>query len=89
MTSVMAATTRVMLIQALKRLVNEGPGRTATELARALYGHDGYQARVGPALRTLCYSGQIERRGEGGPADPYRYFPVTAATADSGQQAWN
>jgi len=63
------------MIDTLRRLIHETPGRTATELARMLYGHDGYAERIGPALRTLCYAGHISRSGNGGPADPYRYGP--------------
>jgi len=65
-----------MLIETVKRLVQERPGSTATQLAAVLYGKDGYSERINPTLRVLCRSGHIERQGSGGPRDPYRYFPV-------------
>lgn len=65
-----------MLRDDVERIVGERPGRTATELARVLYGVDGYQERINPVLRALIAAGCIERRGSGGPSDPFRYFPV-------------
>ena len=62
----------------VERIVGQMPGRTATELARALYGADGYQERINPVLRGLCATGRVRRQGGGGPGDPYRYFPVAA-----------
>jgi len=65
-----------MLIEAVKRLIRERPGSTGTELARAIYGLDGYSERIGPVLRALRYSREIERCGSGGSRDPYRYYPA-------------
>lgn len=55
-------------------LVQHGPGRTEAELAEAIYGDKAYQQRVNGDCRLLCGRGLIERRGNGGPGDPYRYF---------------
>ena len=64
-----------MLIDEIEKLVRMAPGLTATRLAKKLYGVDGYNERVTGALRELCGSGQIERRGSGGPANPFTYYP--------------
>lgn len=57
-------------------LIENRPGRTAAELAKAIFGNEnGYQQRVNNHCITLVKSGEIERHGKGGPADPFRYFP--------------
>ena len=66
-----------MLIDTVERLIREKPGCTATQLAQALFGLDGYQERVSPACRALCACGRVRRQGNGGPGDPYRYFATT------------
>ena len=65
-----------MLTNTVEQIVKERPGSTATELARDLYGLDGYQERINPILRLLCHSGRIRREGSGGSSDPYRYYPA-------------
>jgi len=55
-------------------LIERGPGRTEQELAEAIYGPGGYQQEVNGECRLLVQRGHIERRGEGGQADSYRYF---------------
>jgi hypothetical protein len=55
-------------------LIEKGPGRTELELAEAIYGDRAYQQRVNQDCRLLVDRKQIERRGTGGQADPYRYF---------------
>ena len=57
-------------------LIENGPGRTEAQLAEAIFGHAGYQQRVNGDCRLLLSRGCIERRGDGGPSNPYRYFPV-------------
>ena len=57
-------------------LIEHGPGRTEAELANAIFGESGYQQRVNGDCNLLLSRGQVERRGDGGPADPYRYHPV-------------
>jgi len=58
----------------IEYLVEHGPGRTAVQLAQAIHGASGYQQQVNPDCEMLAHLGRIERRGSGGPADPYRYF---------------
>lgn len=60
----------------LEFLVKNGPGRTEAELADAIFGKAGYQQRVNQDCQLLANSGRIERRGLGGPTDPFRYYPV-------------
>lgn len=39
--------TRAMLIDDIEQVIRRTPGLTATEIARMLYGADGYHQRVG------------------------------------------
>ncbi len=55
-------------------LIANGPGRTEAELAEAIFGNRGYQQRVNGDCNLLVSRGVIERRGSGGPADPYRSY---------------
>lgn len=63
------------MLDELESLIHLMPGLTATELAEALFGLDGYHERVGAACRKLAEFGRVERRGAGGPGDPYTYHP--------------
>lgn len=69
-----ATSCAAMLIDDVERLVRREPGLTATELARNLFGNDGYHSRLIAECRALIYAGWIERRDSGGPGDPFRYF---------------
>jgi hypothetical protein len=55
-------------------LIQHGPGRTEAELAEAIYGDKAYQQRVNGDCRLLVDRGVVERRGTGGPGDPFKYF---------------
>ena len=57
-------------------LIENGPGRTEMELAQAIFGRDGYQQRVNSDCNFLLNRGLVERRGEGGPSNAYRYCPA-------------
>jgi hypothetical protein len=59
----------------LEFLIEKGPGRTEIELARAIHGASAYQQLVNQDLSALAYANRVERRGQGGPADPFRYYP--------------
>ena len=63
-------------IDVLLYLAENGPGRSALELARAIYGEVGSELRVQKDLTLLVSSGEIERRGVGSLTDPHTYFPV-------------
>ncbi|HTV37383.1 MAG TPA: hypothetical protein VMF12_13205 [Xanthobacteraceae bacterium] len=67
-----------MLIDDVEELIRKAPGLTATELAERLFGIDGHHARVSAECRLLVHFKRAERRGSGGPADPYRYFPASS-----------
>lgn len=69
------------MLDELERLIHLTPGLRATQLAEALFGVDGYHERVGAACRTLVQLGRAERRGSGGPGDPYTYHPPAKARA--------
>lgn len=62
------------IADALVFLIENGPGRTEAELAEAIFGDQGYQQRVNGDCNLLVNRGAIERRGSGGPSDPYRYY---------------
>ena len=66
-------------MEVVEFLMEKGPGRTETELAAAIFGPEGYQQRVNTDCNLLVNGGRVERRGSGGPADPYRYFSVRRA----------
>jgi hypothetical protein len=71
-----------MLIDDIERLIRETPGLTATELAYRLFGiNEGYSQRINTECRALAHLGRIERRGSGGPGDPYRYYPIQKGPA--------
>ena len=63
------------ILDVLLFLIRSGPGRTEAQLAEAMFGRNGYQQRVNSDCRLLVSSGKVERRGTGGPADPFTYFP--------------
>jgi hypothetical protein len=65
-----------MLIDDVERLIHEAPGLTATALAQRLFGHDGYHSRVSTECRVLAHVKRVERRGGGGPGDPFTYYPI-------------
>ena len=66
----------ITIADALLFLIENGPGRTESELAGAIFGREGYQQRVNGDCNLLVDRKRVERRGVGGPADPYRYHPV-------------
>lgn len=70
-----------MLIDDVERIVRTRPGLSATQIAGALFGIDGYGERVRSACQALQRFGRIERAGKGGPGDPFRYFPAAADAA--------
>ena len=67
-----------LLYQTLDYLIANGPGRSAIELSKAIYGdgEKGTQQRVNPACNALITFGRVERRGGGVPNDPFRYYPL-------------
>ncbi len=72
----MRAHARLMLMDQIEKTVLQIPGQTATEIARSLFGLDGYQERVNHLCAALVKAGRIERRGKGGPGDPFKHYPV-------------
>ncbi len=57
-------------------VVKGRPGLTARQIAVTLSGTSGYGEQVRPVCDVLVASARIEKRGAGGPADPYRYYPA-------------
>lgn len=68
-------TKTIHISDALRFLIENGPGRTEAQLAEAIFGRDGYQQRVNGDCRLLEGRKLVVRRGTGGPSDPYTYFP--------------
>ena len=58
------------------REIVAGPGRTALQLTRAIYGPNLLYSRVNPQCRRLMEDGRVRREGGGGMGDPYRYYPT-------------
>lgn len=54
-------------------LVKRRPRMTELEIAKAIHGPGAVQQQVNQHCRALLKSGQLERRGSGGPSDPYTY----------------
>ena len=63
-------------IDVIEFLIRKGPDRTERELAEAMYGRSAYQQHVNQECRMLADKGKVERRGTGGPGDPFRYHPA-------------
>ena len=63
-------------IDVLLHLVDNGTGRSALELAQAIYGAAATELRIQQDLVRLVSSGAIERRGLGSLTDPHSYYPV-------------
>ena len=63
-------------IDVLLYLEENGPGRSALELAQAIYGERGSELRVQQDLMRLVGSGEIESSGIGSLTDPHTYYPV-------------
>lgn len=61
----------------LQYLIQKGPGRTELELARAIHGDKAHSQNVNTYCVMLVIEGKAERRGGGGPGEPYRYWPTT------------
>lgn len=66
----------------VESLVSRKPGMTAPDIARALFGASGIQQQVNPSLLGLTREGRIERRGYGGPGDPFTYHTKGRSNAD-------
>ncbi len=66
----------------IKFIVSHRPGLSESELSFAMFG-ERVQQRVNSDCRLLAGRGLIERRGSGGPSDPYRYFPTAFAVSSS------
>ena len=63
-------------IDVLLYLVENGPDRSALELAQAIYSEGGSDLRVQQDLMRLVSSGEIERSGIGSLTDPHSYYPI-------------
>lgn len=64
------------ILDVLTFLIEKGPGRTERELAQAIYGGSGKQQNVNQDCALLLGRGVVQKRGIGGPTDPYRYYPI-------------
>lgn len=67
-------------IDVVEFLILKCPGRTEIELAKAIHGPRAYQQLTNQDCSLLLSSGKAERRGNGGPGNPYRYYPLSDAT---------
>ena len=56
--------------------VSKTPGKTQREIAKALYGPDGYRQRVNQDVRQCMRLGALRREGRGVRDDPHRYYPT-------------
>ena len=63
-------------IDVLLYLIENRPGRSALELAQAIYGEGATELGVEQDLVRLVSSGEIERHGTGSLTDPHSYYVV-------------
>jgi len=63
------------LSEVLVFLIEQGPGRTETELADAI-GDRGLEHQISAECRRLADQGKVRRRGTGSLFDPFTYYPV-------------
>jgi hypothetical protein len=63
-------------IDVLRFLITKTPGRTAEQLAHAIYGRRSAKEFVVRDLNILLMRGSIDRRGGG--LRGYRYYPISA-----------
>jgi hypothetical protein len=75
-----------MLLDDVERVIRENPGLTATQIAKVLYGPHSYGERVRTACLMLSMAGQIERRGRGGPAEPFTYYPLSGGNPGQAEE---
>jgi hypothetical protein len=68
--------TKLTTQDVLEFLIKKGPGRTEAELADAIFGAGGYPQRVHIDCARLVTGKSVRRRGAGGRADPFRYYPA-------------
>lgn len=64
------------IAQRIEVFVRQWPGRTQREIAVGLFGTKWSQQRVNQDCSLLVSQGRIERRGRGGWAEPFRYYPA-------------
>ena len=53
------------------------PGRTEIEISQVIFGNNAYQQSVNQDCRMLVSNGKVERRGQGGQSDPFKYYPIS------------
>jgi glycosyltransferase A (GT-A) superfamily protein (DUF2064 family) len=63
------------LSEVLVFLIEQGPGRTETELADAI-GDRALEHEISAECRRLVDQGKVRRRGTGSLFDPFTYYPV-------------
>jgi hypothetical protein len=62
--------------EVIQSLIEYGPGRTELELAKAIHGDAGVQQNVNQDCEALARMGRVDRRGAGGPGQPFRFSPT-------------
>lgn len=77
-----ARTVKSPLSDVLLFLIEKSSGRTETQLAEAKFGDSCYQQCVNGDCRLLESKGLVERRGTGGPNDPYKYHSRAAGLGE-------
>ena len=63
--------------------VRQHSGLTAMEITLNIFGRrHPYKQSVNGVCRRLVEAGHLERRGKGGPGDPFTYYLPSARTGD-------
>ena len=71
----------ITILEVVRFLIQKGPGRTQEQLAEAIFGRGGRQARVSSECLQLVNAEDFDARGTGVRGDPFRYFPGRTARA--------
>ena len=79
----MEAKVSLRVLDVVLFLIENGPGRTQSQLAEAIFGERTYQQRVNVACGILSSTGRVERHRNGGRKSPYTYHPKKTAALES------
>jgi len=72
-------------VDVLRFLIAKAPGRTAVQLAVAIYAEKSAKQRISTSLDILLARGEVERRGRGVRQAPFRYYPKESRAAENAQ----
>jgi hypothetical protein len=66
------------VLDAVRFQIQKSPGRTQRQIAEDVFGPDADPSRVNWECDHLVRHRDVERHGDGSPADPFTYHPAKA-----------